>query len=68
MSDDVRYGKSWLSGNWYKVTDYEEVDGHPERIIANEKIPVDESDVPEKVKQAHEIAEESRETSGEGDQ
>lgn len=67
MSDDVRYGKSWLSGNWYKVTDYEEVDGHPERIIANEKTPINESDVPEKVKLAHEIAEESGQNPGEND-
>lgn len=60
LSDDVRYGKSPITGNWYKVTDYEEVDGHPERIIADRKIPVDESDVPETAKQAHEIAEEDR--------
>ncbi|NUB91180.1 hypothetical protein HT576_09120 [Haloterrigena sp. SYSU A121-1] len=53
LSEDVRYGKSPLTGNWYRVTEWEEVDGHPERIIADEKVEVDESEVPESVREMH---------------
>ena len=54
VSEDVRYGKSPVTGNWYKVTEWEEVDGHSDRIIADEKVEIDESEVPENVLKAHE--------------
>lgn len=52
MSDkqEFRYSKSYLTGQWYKVTDWEEV-GDPEngtqKIIANQKEPIDKEEVPQ---------------------
>jgi len=47
---DFRYSKSYVTDQWYKVTDWEEV-GEPEngnqKIIANEKEPVQKSEVPQ---------------------
>lgn len=52
--DDFRYGKSPLTGNWYKITEWEEVEepeGETQKIVAKQKEPVDESEVPEEAKQ-----------------
>jgi hypothetical protein len=53
--EDVRYSKSYVTDQWYRVTEWEEVD-EPEngkqKIIAKEKEPVDKSEVPDHIVEA----------------
>lgn len=48
----VRYAQSAIGGKWYKVTEWKEV-GEPEdgeqKIVAEEKVPVHKSEVPDEV-------------------
>lgn len=45
-----KYMKSPLSGQWYKVTKWENVDGKPGHHIAKEKEPVDAEEVPDEIR------------------
>lgn len=45
MTDPV-YARSPVTGNWYRVTDYEKA-GEDGRIVANEKEEVPREEVPE---------------------
>ncbi len=53
--EDLRYSKSYLGNQWYKVTEWQEI-GEPEngkqRIVAEEKEPVDKSEVPDHILEA----------------
>lgn len=60
--EGVRYAKSYVGEQWYRVTEWEEIDEEPEngrqRIVAEEKEPVDEEDVPDQIIEAYEQEEE----------
>ena len=43
---DVRFGYSKTTGNWYRVTEWEDLDAG--KMIAKEKEEVDEEEVPER--------------------
>lgn len=48
--EDFRYGKSYLNDQWYKITEWEEVDEPDEgkqKVVAKQKKPVDREEVPQ---------------------
>ena len=55
--ENVRYAKSYVGEQWYRVTEWEEIDDEPvdgrQRIVAKEKEPVDEEDVPDQIIEAY---------------
>lgn len=46
-----KYMRSPLTGQWYKVTKWENVEGKPGRHIAKEKKLVDPEEVPDKIRE-----------------
>lgn len=60
--EDVRYANSYIGEQWYRVTEWEEIDDEPQdgkqRIVAEEKQPVDQEDVPDQIIEAYEEDEE----------
>ncbi|AFH22365.1 hypothetical protein OSG_eHP23_00180 [environmental Halophage eHP-23] len=60
--ENVRYAKSYIGEQWYRVTEYEKIDDKPvdgrQRIVAEENQPVNEEDVPDQIIEAYEEDEE----------
>lgn len=52
--DEGRYMKSYVGDQWYRVTEWEDVEGKPGRHIAKQKEPVEEEEVPDRILEAAE--------------